>query len=250
MDELQQVSAPSPADSAFLGGTLCLPAEASQEYPADGFPAGNPAETATDALILASTLLIMLFIRKIAGILPSLIRCALRWKESLTLEYSMKASRDRNTAAMVLFLPFCLIVWMYDLLPFRFAASLPPWGGFAATAGILLGYMLVRRAAGVVVNRRKIDGLSCDAAAGLFPTFLCLASVTMIPVAAVLAFAGAPQALSRDIMLYTAGAFYLVMLLRKYQIFNHSCKNFTTILYLCALEIFPTGLLVSAALIF
>lgn len=254
MTDQQPASRPAPVDSAFTGGALMLPSEASATIPApgemDAFLARRSEQKMNDALILACTVLILLFIRRIAGIMPALARCALRWRECLVLEYSMKASRDRNICTAVLLLPLCLIVYMSGFLSMDSIASMQPPARFAATLGILLCYLLVRSAARLIVNRRKIDPLYCDAAFGLFPTFLCLTAAVLIPASAVLMLANASPAVSRSILLYISGAMYVLMLLRKYQIFSHSCKMFTTILYLCALEIFPTGLLVSAALIF
>jgi hypothetical protein len=54
----------------------------------------------------------------------------------------------------------------------------------------------------------------------------------------------------RNAMLWVSALTYLLYLIRKIQILNSCCSFFTGFLYLCALEILPTGVLVTSAVIF
>ncbi len=51
-------------------------------------------------------------------------------------------------------------------------------------------------------------------------------------------------------MLWVSAFIYALYMLRKFQIFASGFSILTCFLYLCALEIIPTGLLVASALIF
>ena len=50
-------------------------------------------------IALISVLVIIILMRRMVTIFPSLIACTLRWKESVNLEASVKHSLDRNLLA-------------------------------------------------------------------------------------------------------------------------------------------------------
>jgi hypothetical protein len=54
----------------------------------------------------------------------------------------------------------------------------------------------------------------------------------------------------RTAMFWISGSIYTVFILRKTQIFLSSGSIFASFLYLCALEILPTGVLIASAVIF
>ena len=53
----------------------------------------------------------------------------------------------------------------------------------------------------------------------------------------------------RTFLWITMGVVYLLFLIRKGEILASVCNPLTTFLYLCALEILPTGLLIAACLL-
>ena len=57
-------------------------------------------------LVLFSFLIVLLLLRRLVNILPSLLACLMRGKESLNLEASVKLSRDRDALALAMIIPF------------------------------------------------------------------------------------------------------------------------------------------------
>ena len=57
-------------------------------------------------LALISLLIILMMLRKLVGVFPSLVACLVRAKESINLEASAQLSRDRNFIATALVIPF------------------------------------------------------------------------------------------------------------------------------------------------
>ena len=55
---------------------------------------------------------------------------------------------------------------------------------------------------------------------------------------------------AKNAILWISALTYLLHLVRKLQILSSSCSIFAGFLYLCALEILPTGVLVTSAVIF
>ena len=54
-----------------------------------------------DILALISLLVILLLIRRIVDIFPSLMACMIRWKENVNLQASMKMRTDRDLLAVL-----------------------------------------------------------------------------------------------------------------------------------------------------
>ena len=68
-----------------------------------------------DLLALFAFLVVLLLLRRLLNIFPSLLACLTRGKESLNLEASVKLSRDRDALALAMIVPFCLVAVMYRL---------------------------------------------------------------------------------------------------------------------------------------
>ena len=66
----------------------------------------------------------------------------------------------------------------------------------------------------------------------------------------VMSFIEMDETVIRTAMLCVSALIYALFMLRKLQIFASGCSFFAAFLYLCALEILPTGVLVASAIIF
>ena len=66
-------------------------------------------------LVGLALILFLLTVRIVIELMPSLIATAIRWKESLNLEASVKLSRDRNLIALCATVPFSLTAFAHNL---------------------------------------------------------------------------------------------------------------------------------------
>ena len=66
-------------------------------------------------LVIFAFLVVLLLLRRLVGIMPSLLACVIRWKESVNLEASVKLSRDRDDMALAMIVPFCLVAFRFRL---------------------------------------------------------------------------------------------------------------------------------------
>ena len=57
-----------------------------------------------NALALISVLLIIVMLKTIAGIIPSVMACLIWWKENINLESSVKLGRARDMSAVAMIL--------------------------------------------------------------------------------------------------------------------------------------------------
>ena len=200
-------------------------------------------------LALISVLLMITLLKRLVNIFPSLAACMLRWKENMNLEASVKHSLDRNMLAVALIIPFCLTAGRFRLYDPAFMDGMGADAHTAATIGIFLLYWGIRIMMSMMVRTRKTGKIIRTAESSSYTFFIILTLILLLTGGA-LSFLKAEYSVIRDAMLWISAFIYALFLLRKTQIFISGCSIFTAFLYLCALEIFPTGVLVASALIF
>ena len=203
-----------------------------------------------DILALISVLICLSLLRRFTAIFPSLMACTIRWKESINLEASVKLSTDRDRLAFAMFIPFCLVTDRFRLYDPQFMAGSDDNIRLAMTIGTFLVYFIIRVIA-ARFYRPKLRNSKCYKTADKSAlTFFIILTLTLLAMGGVMSFIGIDPDIIKSAMLWVSAGIYALSLLRKTQIFVSGCSIFTAFLYLCALEIFPTGILVVSALIF
>lgn len=204
----------------------------------------------TDILALASVISVIIFLDRFAGIFPSIMACMVRWKESLNLEASIKAGRERNLAAMLMFVPFCLIATAFRLYNPEFISRLDETERLMGVSAVFIAYLLLRRTASYAVRPQKMDPKVYQAAAKLSLSFFTILTLFLLSAAGIMSVADVSPAVTRNAMLWISASVYTLFLIRKTQIFISSCSVFAAFSYLCILEIIPTGTLAVSAIVF
>lgn len=203
-----------------------------------------------DLLALFAFLVVLLLLRRLLNIFPSLLACLIRGKESLNLEASVKLSRDRDALALAMIVPFCLVAFRYCLYS---PAILEGFSGNALLGiyfAVFFVYVLLRKLASWLFRPRRMQQKVYAAAVKASSSFFIIGTLLLLATGGVLDLFNVPEADVRSAMLWVSALIYAVFLLRKIQIFSTSCSVFVAFLYLCALEMIPTGILVVSAIIF
>ena len=203
-----------------------------------------------DTLALISIIIVIMLLKRLVNIFPSLMACMIRWKESLNLEASVKHSLDRNMLAAAMVIPFCLTVERFRLYDPSVMAGLNENLHLLLTAGIFLLYFMIRTFMSKIMQPRKMNPKIYKAAGSASFTFFIILTLILIGVGAVMSFMNLEPGITKNAMLWISGAIYMLFLLRKFQIFLSGSSFFAAFLYLCALEFFPTGILTVSAIIF
>ena len=201
-------------------------------------------------LVLISFFICVLPIRRFVGIFPSLMACIVRWKESVNLDASVQLSRDRDIMAIAMVMPFCLTAGKFDFYSPVWTGQFGADGKLGITIGVFIGYILLRKGLEHVFRPKKMNPKTYRTACKSSHTFFIILTLTLMAMGSVMSFIDVAPMEIKNAMLWVSGATYAVFLLRKTQIFTSSCSFFSGFLYLCALEILPTGALVASALIF
>lgn len=235
-----------PMDEAFPGSDLRMLSAEPAVFPHDTAQwEDNPVNS---ILTLASILLFLLNLRNFLDILPSIARCFTRWKENLNIDGSIQLMRDRNIVAAILIIPFCLIADRFGAFAPDFFEELPHWVGCLPLVGAFLAYILLRRILVVILRpKRSHEDAYMSMHRSSFNWFIILCIITFTTVAA-LSLCGTAPTVIRKVFIIETAVIYFFFLISKLQISASFCNPLTTFLYLCTLEILPTGLLVAAAL--
>ena len=202
-----------------------------------------------DILTLLSLLVIICLLRRTIEIFPSLLASLIRWKESINLFNSVKLSRDRNMIALSMIVPFCLVVTASGIYSPSYMSTMDEDTRFGITFGVFIIYIVLRTLLERIClpKRRNAQMYRCACISAY--TFFILLTILLLSLWGILSVLNANPSSSKDAMLWLSGGIYLIFLLRKTQISASTCSIFTAFLYLCALEILPTGALVASAVI-
>ncbi len=201
-------------------------------------------------LALISTLVIITTLRRLVNIFPSLVACMVRWKENVNLEASVKHSYDRSIIALAMVIPFCLVAERFRLYAPSFMEDMGENLRIGITFGVFAAYCLVRVLASMIVLTHKSKKKTYDTARKSAYTFFIMLTMILLVTGGILSFIDVQTEAVRYAMLWISAFIYVLFILRKSQIFYSSFSILTCFLYLCALEIIPTGLLIASALIF
>ncbi len=201
-------------------------------------------------LVLFSFLTMLLLLRNLVNIMPSLLACLIRGKESLNLEVSVKLRRDRNIIALAMIVPFCLTAYRYRLYFPGFLDGFSQNAYLGMCFVVFLAYVCLRVVTTWLFRPKRMPDKTYVAADKVSYSFFIIYASVLLAMGAALGLMDMPDEGVRRAMLWVSAAIYALFLIRKMQIFAISCSIFAAFLYLCALEMIPTGILVVSAIIF
>lgn len=195
-----------------------------------------------------SILCMLLSLKPLYVMMPTFIASLHRTKVCLEMEFSRSIQMTRNRLCLGLVLPISTVVWHFRLYDPHFFTYLSPALRLAATIVIVFLFWAIRTSIAKALRVKRMKLEIYEAGCNFDLTAFILTSLIMMTAGLVLALCRAPMDLSKMILLCTCAATYFIFLLRKTQIFASDCPLYSAILYLCALEVLPTGILVATAL--
>jgi hypothetical protein len=204
---------------------------------------------AADILTCISILVMMLIMRNLVSIFPSLAACLVRAKECINLEASVKLSRSRDIMAVAMILPFCLILNRFGIYGSGFIGGLQEDIRIAAIIGLFLLYLIMRIAVFKLFRPQRMPGKTYTTEGKAAHTFFVILTLVLLVTGGAMTVSGADESSIKSAMLWLSAGIYGLFFIRKFQIFTSNCSIFTAFLYLCALEIIPTGIIVVSAII-
>ena len=203
-----------------------------------------------NTLALIAVLVIIIMLKTIVSIIPSVMASFVWWKENINIESSVKLSRARDLTALTMIIPFYLTIFRYRIYNPAFMNGMPDNTRLWTLMGVFGIYGLLRYSARVLARPHRIPMKTYKAANKAAYTFFILLTLLLLAFGGIASFAGMSPEMIKAVMLWLSSLIYGLYLLRKLQIFMSSCSLFAAFLYLCALEFLPTGILVVSGMIF
>ena len=201
-------------------------------------------------LALIALLLVLALLKRIVCILPSVVTCLFRWKENVNIDTSLRLRTERDLASAAMLLPFCLLAARFGLYCPDFISGLSQNAALGITAAVFVGYLLLRMAMIAAMRPKRMASGIYHAATSTEHTYFIILTAVLLVVGGIMSAAGAAPHTIKVAMFWLSGSIYMLFLTRKLQIFASTCNLFMSFLYLCALEILPTGVLIASAVIF
>ncbi len=193
--------------------------------------------------VIVTLILFLVEFSDLIRLFPHLLRCVSRWKGNLELEHSVSVAVTRNTVALAMSMVLCLIAdrWMLPYSSLR--ASLPVDWRLLFAVGAIGSYLLLRWLFYLATPfRSRISEYATCLRHSVYNYQILLSSLMLVSVLLLMAFGVADNSI-RIVLLIETGMFTALYLERIRQIFASHCSILATILYLCALEILPLGIL-------
>lgn len=203
-----------------------------------------------DGLALFSFLIVLLLLKRLVNIYPSLLASLIRWKESFNLEASVKLARDRDMLALAMVVPFCLVAFRFRLYPLDCLDVFSDNRQLGLYFAIFTAYVLLRSVAVWLFRPHKMPRKTYATGNRAAYSFFAVLALVLLAMGGIMDLVKADIDVITTAMLWVSAVIYLLYLIRKTQIFATSCTIFTAFLYLCALELIPTGILIVPAVIF
>jgi len=204
--------------------------------------------SAINIIMVAFTALALFLLPSFYHLAPYLSDAVFRVRGSEALEFSVSVSRERNTIAYVLLIPFVLILSRYHIYEPSFIAQLQGGWHILACFGAFVVYCSLRILMYLLLRPRRHYENFRLAHRAVY-TFFILYMLVALPALGILTVFDANDLVIKTVMLILLSLFYALFLVRKTQILLLSCGGLRTFSYLCALEIFPTALMIVSAVV-
>lgn len=195
--------------------------------------------------VIVALVLLVVELMDIILLFPHLLRCVPIWKANMELEHSVSLSRTRNTVALVCGVLFCVVADRYSLLDPSWRASAAPEYQLALTAALVFGAVLLRRLLYLLSSLRSRTSEFASTVRHALYNYSIIFCVLAVVSTVIMEAARVPAAAGRMVLLIEAAIMYLIDIMRTVQILGSRYGVFRTILYLCALELLPMGILIT-----
>lgn len=236
-----------PASRAFSSGTM----EMSRIIPAgqDGVLMGWTDYTANSVAIALSVIIFLISFREFVALVPVLMDSLSRWRTCLSIDSNLQTRSARNLFGFIFIIPFTVIADRFSFIPAARLAAVPAEWHIVAVLAIIVAWLLLRSIIYFICSLRIRKRELFQTAHKSFFNYWILAGSLNIVTGGICLLAGVDAGIARMVLLGELALLYLIAIIRKSQILASFCSLSHTFLYLCALEILPTGTLIALSLL-
>ena len=195
-------------------------------------------------MMVAAAVIFLINLPNYYNIFPHLVKCASVWRRNISLENNIQLVRSRDMSLWASVLPVTLVTAYYGLAGGRYLYLCPEAWRTLAVLGGLAALGLLRQMIYLLLGTRVRGRQTWQAAHRCDFNFFVLLGALFLVTEAVISICGTSDYNARIVFWVETGLLYLLFFVRKSQILGSNYSQFTTFLYLCALELLPTGILI------
>lgn len=237
-----------PAEDAFVQGHFLMPEENGQfqtysEIPGQEYGDQWNASRVNWWITALAILLVILYLRRFTSILPHISRGVLRWREIILMEGNMRLCRERDSVASAALIISFVCISRLDLFPAAFLAALTPGWKSLASAGVIVGFLILRQICTLCAPSGKIRQDTKRISEGCASNFFIMGVSLLLFLIILYSLSSTLAIFAHKAAYWVILAVWLVFLMRKYQIIATDDGRFTAILYLCTIELIPAVIL-------
>jgi len=198
------------------------------------------------ALVVFSAFFFIMTLRSHYRIALHIIPALSRTNSCISFEKNYQLVHQRNLAAFSLILPFVLLIDRFNVLKFTtFEDKIPAEWHLCITLGLFLVYLLFRSMMYHAFRPRYKHEVWRAGKASSKNFFILMSELCLLSSGLLIVLGASDLAINKTIICESI-LVYLILLIRKCQILRTGYSAFLTFLYLCALEILPVLILVTA----
>ena len=201
-------------------------------------------------LAVVAVVLLVAALPDLFRLMPHLLFCYDRSRGAVSLQHSLSVARTRDMVAHAFVMAMALVADRFALLDADFLRQVPAGWHAPATIGLVAAFLFVRLLCHLTLRPRRLNGEEAAALKGNLYNYVIPMAVIALMTIGILTLARVPDALIRRVLIGECAVLWAFFLLRSGQILATRCAGFSTILYLCGLEILPTALLTALVVVF
>ena len=220
----------------------------------DSKPSTNTEYTAwkdcpfNSVVTIISVLLCIFSLKDFTSILVPLLDGLLGWRGNVKIEESIPMTRKRDFISSTLVIPFCLIIGRYQIYNPEFIQHVKMYQKTLQIIGVFVAYRILRNIIQKYILGQPHRGETSLAISNTSRSYFIILNIFMMPTVFIMTLCGAGDRTIASAILYVIAIIYGIFLFRKGQILRSFNNPIATFLYICTLELIPTGILIATAI--
>lgn len=199
--------------------------------------------------VIVVVVLVLVNIRNLIDIMPVLFNCLTFWKENIYIQENISQMRVRNYYSAISIAVIALLALRYDLGVPSFIPGLNTELQPIAIMGVIIVYLCTRELASFLTLGIHEKRSIFNTAKYCVRNYIILGCILLLVSLGILSFFSVSESFIKILFYVEIGLSYFIAIVRKSQILASKCSPFITFLYICALEIVPSGLLLTAVVV-
>lgn len=191
----------------------------------------------------------IILLSELLRMLPLFLDCYSRVKAHYEIEHSYTSAQMRTILFWSMVIPFCLMLDRFSVYSPDYLGVVPEEWRSTLVILSFLAYMLFRHIVFLAAGPKLSQEPSAMVHHAMYSYFIVMVLFMLMTCGLLLVF-NVSDAVIRYVLLVEIGISAIFALLGSKQNLAQYCSGFSTFLYLCSLELIPTGIFIACGILF